>query len=153
VDMLADYDVYTPDFSLGHDSWFVGVVANLMVFDAKRTKNDVRQAEARLCELRARQQRLMLDIELNVRSTYLFLEDARQRLQVTGRAVGQAAESLREIEVRYRSQTATITQLVDAQIALSNARVRQATAHADLEIARAALEQAVGRLRDVMNQR
>ena len=152
VDFTADYDVYTPDFAVGNDSWFVGVVARLNLFDAGRTRNDVRQAEARLCELRARQQRLLLDIELSVRRTWLELNDAQQRLRVATRAVSAAEETLREIESRYRGQTATITQLVDAQVASSSAQVRRSSAAADVEIARAALEQATGRLRNVINQ-
>ena len=58
VNLNADYDVFTPDFARGNDSWFVGVVVNFTLFDGKRTRNDVRQAEARLQEIRARQQRL-----------------------------------------------------------------------------------------------
>ena len=50
VNFNADYDVFTPDFARGNDSWFVGVVVNFTLFDGKRTRNDVRQAEARLQE-------------------------------------------------------------------------------------------------------
>ena len=152
VNLNADYDVFTPDLVRGNDSWFVGVVVNFTLFDGKRTRNDVRQAEARLQEIRARQQRLLLDIELGVRRTWLQLEDAKQRLEVTSQTIGQAQESLREIEQRYGGQIATITQLVDAQVALSNAMVRRTTALAEVEIARAALEQATGRLREVVGR-
>ena len=103
-------------------------------------------------QLHARQQRLLLDIELGVRRTWLELEDAKQRLEVTSQTIGQAQESLREIEQRYRGQIATITQLVDSQVAPSNAMVRRTTSLAEVEIARAALEQATGRLRDVIRQ-
>ena len=152
VDLAADYDVFTPDFARGNDSWFVGAIVKLTLFDGNRTQSEVRKAQARLSELRAQQQRLVLDIELGVRRSYLQLEDAKQRVEVTGRAIGQAAESLREIEVRYREQTATITQLVDAQVALSRAQVRRTTAQADVEIAAAALEQAAGRLHQMMGR-
>jgi outer membrane protein TolC len=67
-------------------------------------------------------------------------------------AIKQAQESLREIEQRYQNQIASITQLVDAQVALSNAEVRRTAAQAELEIARAALEHATGRLRNVIEQ-
>ena len=116
VNFNADYDVFTPDLARGNDSWFVGVVVNFTLFDGRRTRNDVRQAEAKLQEIRARQQRLVLDIELGVRRTWLQLEDAKQRLEVTSQTIGQAQESLREIEQRYGGQIATITQLVDAQV-------------------------------------
>ena len=146
VDLIADYDVFTGDFRRGNDGFFAGLVFHLNLFDGGRTRADVRQACARLREVQARQQRLMLDIELDVRRAYLQLRDAEARIEVATQAIGQAGESLREIEVRYRGQTASITQLVDAQVALSNARVRRTTAQADIEIARASLERAVGQL-------
>lgn len=153
VDLVGDYDVFTAgDFGKSNDSFFVGVVARLTLFDGGRTRSEVRQAEARLRELLAREQRLALDIELAVRRDYLHLSDARERLQVAKRAVTQAEESLREIEVRYKGQTATITQLIDAQVALSNARIRRTGAQAEVEVARAALEQAIGRLTELMGR-
>jgi len=148
VDFVTDYNVYTGDFQQGNDSFFTGLVANLNLFDGQRTISDVRKAAAQLRDLEARQRRLMLDIELDVRRSYLQLSDAEQRLQVATQAIQQAAESVREIEVRYRGQSATITQLIDAQVALSNVRVRQANARAEVEIARTALQRAIGRLTD-----
>ncbi len=150
VDLAADYDVFTPNFAQGNDSWFVGAVVKFNLFDGKRTQSEVQQAQARLCELRAKQQRLLLDIELGVRRAYLQLEDAKQRVQVAERAIGQAGESLREIEVRYRGQAASITELVDAQVAVLRTQVRHTAAQADVEVATAALEQAGGRLSAIM---
>ena len=148
ADALASYDVFTRDFTRGNDSYFVGLIVSLNLFDGGRTCSDVEQAMARVRELRAREQRLLLDIELDVRQSHLNLLDARERLDVATQAIGQAGESLREIEVRYRSQAASITELIDSQVALSNARVRRANAAAELEIARASLQRAVGRLSD-----
>ncbi len=151
VDAVADYDIFTGDFQRGNDSFFVGVICQLNLFDGGRTRTDVARAAAKLRELQARERRLMLDIELDVRRAYLQLEDARERLKVAEQAIEQARESLREVEVRYRGQSATITQLIDGQVALSNARVRRTNARADLEIAAAALERAVGRLTNVVH--
>ncbi len=146
ADAVATYNVFTRDFRVGSEAYFLGLIAKLNLFDGGRTEYDVEKAAARLRELRAREQRLMLDIELDVRRSHLQLVDARQRLEVTTQAIAQAGESLREIEVRYRGQAATITELIDAQVALSNARVRRANAESDVEIARAALQRAIGRL-------
>lgn len=149
VDVVTDYDVFTGDFQNGNESFFAGVVFRLNLLDAGRTRMDVARAMAKVRELRARQRRLVLDIELDVRRAYLQLQDAKERRKVADQAIVQARESLREIEIRYRGQTATITQLVDAQVALSDAQVRRTNAQADLEIARASLERAVGRLTQI----
>lgn len=152
VDFVTDYDVFTGDFRRGSDSFFTGLVVSLNLFDGGRTIADVRKAMGRVRELEARQRRAMLDIELDVRRSHLQLNDAEERLKVATQAIEQARESLREIEVRYRGQTATITQLIDAQVALSNAQVRQANARAEVEVARAAVERAVGRLTDAVGR-
>jgi TolC family type I secretion outer membrane protein len=146
VDVQGGYEVFTPDFYHGGNDFTLGVVASLTLFDGGRTASQVRQAEARLAELQARQRQLMLQIELGVRKAYLQLADARERLEVATQAITQAEESLREIESRYRGQKAIITELIDAQVALSNARVRRTNAQAEVEIARASLEQGIGRL-------
>lgn len=149
VDLVTQYDVFTGDFQRGADSFFAGVVLRMNLFDGGRTRTEIARAVAQFRELQSRERRLMLDIELDVRRAYLQLQDARARLEVAARAIEQGRESLREIEVRYRGQTATITQLIDAQVALSNTRVRRTTAEADVEIARAALQRAMGRLEDL----
>jgi outer membrane protein len=152
VQLVGDYDAFTGDFRQGNDSWFLGLVAQINLFDGARTANDIRKAKEQVAELRARQQRLLLDIELDVKRAYLQLDDARQRLAVAARTIDQAGESLRETEVRYRGQAVTITQLIDAQVALSGARVRCVSAMVEVEIARAALEQATGRVRDLLRR-
>ena len=152
VDVVADYDVFTGDFQRGNDSFFAGVIVQVNLFDGGRTRTDVARACAKVRELRARERRLMLDIELDVRRAYLQLQDAEERLQVAEQAIEQASESLREIEVRYRGQSATITQLVDAQVAISSAQVRRTNSQADLEIARASLERAIGQLTEIIQR-
>jgi outer membrane protein len=146
VDLMGNYNVWTPNFVQGTNNLFAGLAVSMNLFDGGRTRSAIRTAEARVAELAARQQRLMLDIELEVRRAYLQLADAQARLRVANQALTQAEESLRETEVRYRGQTATITRLIDAQVALSSLRVRRATAQADVEIARANLERAAGRV-------
>jgi outer membrane protein TolC len=150
VEAVADYDVFTGDFRRANDSFFAGVIVQLNLYDGGRTRMNVARACAKLREIQARERRLLLDVELDVRRAYVQLQDAKQRLEVTQQAIGQAGESVREIEVRYRGQAATITQLVDAQVALSSARVRRTNAQADLEIARASLERSVGRLTEIV---
>jgi outer membrane protein TolC len=150
VDLIGDYDVYTGGTSTGNDSFFVGLVIRLNLLDGYRTRREVEQACARLREIESRHDRLLLDVELSVRRAYLQLQDAQERLKVTGQAIEQAEESLREIEVRYRNQATTVTELIDAQVALSDARVRHTNARAELEIARAGLEHVAGRFSNTL---
>ena len=146
---VGNFSTFDINRNSGGNGLFVGLIASINLFDGHRTKADVARASARVRELQAQHVRLLMDIELEVRRAYLALKDADGRLLVSGQAVTQADESVREIEDRYNDQKATITQLIDAQVAATNARVRRANAAADLEIARADLERVIGRL-DVM---
>jgi len=151
VDFVGDYDVHTGDFSSGNDSFFFGVLASIALFDGGRTNSSVAQAAGKLRELRARCRRLTLDIELDVRRAWLSLNSAEERLEVTEEAVVQAEASLRMVEVQYRGGAATITRLIDAQVALSDSQVRRTNAQADVEIARTDLARAMGRLTNVVS--
>jgi len=150
VDLVTNYDVFTGDFERAGDSFFAGLVIQLNLFDGGRTRTEVARAAAKVRQLQAHEKRLILDIELDVRRAYLQHRDAEARLGVAAQAIKQGRENLREIEVRYRGQNATITQLIDAQVALSNTRVRQTSAEAEVQIARAALQRAMGRLDELV---
>ncbi len=147
--LVADYDVHTGDWKRGDDSFFVGVMLAWKLLDSGRTAAEVQKALAQYGELSAAQRKLVLDVELDIRRAYLAWVAARERLRVARQAVEQARATLREVEARYRAESATITELVDAQVALSEARVREQNAAAELHVARAALERAVGRLAEI----
>jgi outer membrane protein TolC len=150
VGFVGDYDVYVGERD-DNSSYFFGIAASLNLFDGDRTRSNVRQAQAQVREINARHQRLKLDIELDVRKSYLQLKDARERLKVTATVVANAEENLRQVESRFRGQTATTTELLDAQVLLSDARVRATSVAADVEISQAGLERAVGRLTDLVH--
>lgn len=150
VDFIGNFSTFDINRNSGGNGLFVGLIASINVFDGHRTKAQVSRASARVRELQAQHQRYLMDIELEVRRAYLALKDADGRLLVSSQAVGAADESLREIEDRYHDQKATITQLIDAQVAATDTRVRRANAAADVEIARAGLERVVGRLNDLL---
>ncbi len=144
IDFFGLYSTFSGDSRYGGNGLFAGLLAQWTIFDGHRTKSEVCRAEARVRELQANHRRLMLDIELETRQSIVRLADAQERLNVARQAVEQARRSLSEIESRYRAQTSTITQLIDAQVALSNARVRRSSALVDLEIARASIERSLG---------
>lgn len=122
VNLTGNYYLWSPNLYNGTNNLFVGLAASLNLFDGGRTRTAVQAAQARVAELVARQQRLMLDIELEVRRAYLQLSDAQGRLQVTASAIEQATESFREIGIRYRGGAATINRFIDAQVALPENR-------------------------------
>ena len=150
VDFIGNFSTFDLNRNSGGNGLFVGLIASMNVFDGHRTRAEVARASARVRELQAQHQRYLMDIELEVRRAYLAVKEADARLAVSSQAVGAADQSRTEIEDRYHDQKATITQLIDAQVAATAARVRRANAVADVEIARAGLERVVGRLNELL---
>ncbi len=150
VDFIGNFSTFDISRNSGGNGLFVGVIASINVFDGHRTRAQVCRALAQVRELEAKHQRMLLDIELEVRQAYLSLRDAQERLQSVSHAITQADESLREIENRYHDEKATVTQLIDAQVAATDARVRRANAATEVEIARVGVERVLGRLTQIL---
>jgi outer membrane protein TolC len=125
-------------------SYAVGVVATWDIWDGQLTRNRVREAESSLELVREQERKLRLQIDYEVEEAKLLLDEAGQRLLVTRQTIAQAEESVALTRARYEQGLALSTQLIDAETALTAARVRHAEAEADRSIAVAALRKAQG---------
>ena len=83
-------------------------------------------------------------IELEVRSAYLNLLEARTLIDVQRETVGQAQESVRIANLRYENGMITSVELTDAQLALSQAEVNRLQSLHDYVVGLARLEKAIG---------
>jgi outer membrane protein len=83
-------------------------------------------------------------IRLEVEDAVLGLEMAEMNIPTTQKAVTQGEENLRVNEERYKAQVTTITELLDAQTLLAQARLNYYRALYDHNLARARLERAMG---------
>lgn len=145
VNAFASYDLDSGDARRFEDSWVAGVSVELDVFDGFLTRGKVAEARANLDAAREELRRTELTLQLEAREAQLNLLEAGARLETSGRAVSQAEESVQITKERYGNGLALLTQLLDAETALTSARQRRAAAEADCEIARAALNKALGR--------
>jgi outer membrane protein len=84
-------------------------------------------------------------IRLEVKDAILGLETAEKNIPTTQKAVAQGEENLRVNEERYKAQVTTITDLLDAQTLLAQARANYYQALYDHNLAKARLERATGR--------
>jgi outer membrane protein TolC len=145
VNAFASYDLDSADTRRFEDSWIAGVNVELDVFDGFLTRGKVAEARANLDAAREELRRTELALQLEAKEAQLNLQEAAARLETSGRAVSQAEESVQITKERYGNGLALLTQLLDAETALTSARQRRAAAEADCEIARAALDKALGR--------
>lgn len=108
------------------------------------TRAKVSEARANLDTVAEEERKVRLAIAFEVQQARLRLEEAVERLRVTATVVGQAQESVELTRARFEQGLAIATQLIDAETALTAARVRRAEAQADRRIAVAALRKALG---------
>ncbi len=137
-----DHDTFEWDHD--QDNWTLGVVAELDLFSGFRSTERARAAERRLAEARALQDQARLEIEGEVRTVLLSLEDARERVGVTEKSVAAAEEALRLVGEQYKAGTATVTRYLEAEAALADARSRAIAARYDVRRAQARLKKAIG---------
>ena len=138
-----DYD-HGWRFNGSGQSWTAGLRLRWDLWDGQLTRGKVREARAKLESAQESERKLRLAIDLEAERARLSLQDATERLTVTDKAVSQAAESVTLTRDRFAQGLAISTQLIDAETALTGARVRRAEAEADQQIAIAAWRKALG---------
>jgi outer membrane protein len=126
------------------DSWMAGVKVNYRLFEGHRTSAEVAQAMAGLSVIRAQRNKVELAMDLEVKQADLSHRQAVQRLQVTKKMVEQAEESARLSRTRFKEGVILSSDLIDVEMRLTDALVRQSVARANIKVAMADLRRAMG---------
>ena len=140
--------VYWDDSNLnyGEDrtNWFIGVTVAWDLFDGGIRSAKVNKAQAIFHEMMEADQKWTLAVQLDVKTAYLQYEEAEARLKVTEAGVRQAEETLKLVRKQYEGGTATVTRYLEAELALTQARMRQTNASFDVKKSLANAARAVG---------
>ncbi len=124
--------------------WSVTLSATVPIFDGHLTDQKIREAEARVEQLRASEVQLRQGIELDVRRSLLNYASAAEGLVTADKTIEQAQEGLRIANVRFSAGVSTTLEVVLAQGALVTAEANRIQALFDVNLARAQLERAIG---------
>jgi outer membrane protein len=130
----------------GGNNWAAGATLTFNVFDGGAKFARITEAQARARQADALQAQLNAAIRLQVEEAFLNLATARQRVQVARGAVSEAKESLRILQNRYEAGLATMTSVLQAEAARTNAEKNYLNAVYDYRLSYAALELATGEL-------
>ncbi len=143
----ASYEMNAEDFfGADGDNWAVTVGLSFDLFDGRRGRARVSRAEALANEAGERAELLAQSISLEVRRACFELRAARQRLEQAAKGARLAQRSLEIVADRYREGLTVLTELLDAETALTRSRLRSIAAQRDLLLARATLDLATGDL-------
>lgn len=126
------------------EKWSVGIGATMNIFDSGVTLSKVHAAEEKLLQAEETYRDTVNSVELEVRSNYLGLREAEKRISTTQVAVAKAEEDFHIAQVRYMAGVGTNLDVIDAQVALTEAKTNFVNALYDYNTSKIALETSMG---------
>lgn len=148
VSLVGSYDIGStkyPSYQSDSKTWTTLVSGSWNIFDGTATWNKIKEARAKLEVQKANQISLKRAIALEVKNANLALKSARENVESTHKALELAEENFKIADLRYRSGIGTNLEVIDAQVALTQARIEYLQAQHDLQIAKARINKVLGR--------
>lgn len=127
-----------------NSNWSASLTASLELFDSGLVKSEVKQAEYGVTTSQEQARQIRDNISLQVRQAFLSMKEAEKRIDTSKVAVNQADEDLRMTEVRYEAGVGTNLDVIDAELALTQAKTNYIQALYDYNSGKAQLDQAMG---------
>jgi outer membrane protein TolC len=148
VQAFAGYEWNSSEFSTDlsdeFHGWLVGGQLTWNIFDGLLTRGKVIQAKAQLAHAKADLEDNSRQIELEVRTDYSALIEAREVLESQQKVQEEADEALRLARARSDAGTGTRLDVLNAETQLTQARTTQVQALHDYDVARVRFERAIG---------
>ena len=121
------------------------VAYNVPIFDGGVSHEHIRELRAERKRLGYLVQQLKNNIRADVVQALARIDEARAVIQSSDEAVREADEAVEIAEAGYQQGLRTNLEVLDAQLARDTARTNRAQARHDYAVARARLEQVLGR--------
>lgn len=135
---------YQPTVDAFKDSWDFGIGMSFDIWNWGTTVHKTDQARAQLAQAQDARSLLKDAITLDVTNNYLNLQRTKERISVAQEAVRQAEENYRITNNKFKQGLSVNTDLLDAEVALLQAKTEYTQALTDFEITEASLERAIG---------
>lgn len=146
--LLADYSYSKGQGFSGDEwqkNWDVGVAASWTLFDGGSALGHIKEARSNARRVALARGQVQDYIRLEVMAGILAVRAGEKAIASQEKAVEQADEALRMAQARYESGQATNLDVLDAQLALTQARTNRFQAIHDYLVSLAALERATGK--------
>lgn len=128
----------------GRQNWSVGLSVSMNIFDSGVTYSRIHGAKADLEKAKEQYRDTVEGLNLRVRSNYLSMREAEQRIKTTETAVEKAEEDYRIAQLRYMNGVGTNTDVMDASVSLTQAKSNYLQAMYDYNTCRTDLETSMG---------
>ncbi|MEK9138658.1 MAG: TolC family protein, partial [Bacteroidota bacterium] len=135
---------YLPTRDEFKPTWEVGVVMQFDIWNWGATSFQTEQAKSQLQQNEVLYTLMKDNTKLEVKRSQLGVDRASKRIDVARSAIEQAEENSRSTNEKYKNGLATSTDLLDASLAVLQARTNYTGALVEHHIALARLNKAVG---------
>jgi outer membrane protein TolC len=144
IALQGNYEINSEDYSDTQDNYSIGAVMRINLYSGGRISSRAAAAAADAAQAGALLKRIQLGVRVETQRAYYQAESTWKSIAVARQAVDQAEEGLRIVSNRYASGLLTIVDLLDAQVALQQARTRHFKSLHDYKTARIELALAAG---------
>lgn len=134
------------DFFPQDEEWSARLGFEWPVFTGFLRVRELARTRAELAREEANIGRQIQDVRQEVWLYYTRLKESYELIRAADVMVANANESLRSVRERYEAGASPVTDLLDAEAALTRAQAIQVQAHGNYYIARATFQWAVGKL-------
>ncbi|MGE5683066.1 MAG: TolC family protein [Bacillota bacterium] len=124
--------------------WNAGLSLNFPIFQGFAVSAQVEQNQANVQQVQANIENQRQSIMLEVSQNYLAMNEALNRIEATNKLIQSAEENLKLAEGRYNSGVGSATEITDAQLLLSNARITYIQGLYDYNAAMIRLKKSMG---------
>ncbi len=126
------------------DSWDVSLSLSFDLWNWGTTAYQTDQAQSQRAQAYDAMGQLKDGITLEVTQNYLYQKQSIERIAVAHQGVQQAEENYRITDEKFKKGLALNSDLLDAEVALLQARINYTQSLVDYELAEARLEKAIG---------
>lgn len=125
-------------------TWDITLGLSFDIWNWNVTRHQTEQAEAQLSQTIDALGSIKDGVTLEVTQNYLNLQQAKEKISISELAVKQAEENSRIISEKFKNGLALSSDVVDADVALLQAKTNYTTSKVDFELAKARLAKAIG---------
>lgn len=124
LSLAGSYQMDDRDIPFGSDGqhWMVGATLRWEAFDGFRRRAEEAKAHEARTMLRERLEAYRKEVAFRLKESWLRMNDATQRVEITANAMKEADEGSRLVARRFENSLSTMAEVLDAQAALDKAR-------------------------------
>lgn len=126
------------------DGWTLGLQSSWNIFDGRATQGRVVQARSLLEQTKLSLAEAGLSVDVDVRRAVSTFQGAVELAEASKKVVEQATEAVRLANARFSAGTATQLDVLQTQVALTDAKLNQLRAYYSYNVAVAATRRAMG---------